>query len=152
MKFLDIESLSLDDENIACDLFENSLKEYDKYFETIKHRFSKSFLRLYFNNQGFHDWFVINVSIESDNNKISNVFVDIKDMHAKKYIRVKYHGVNKFQQSFNAEHFEKYSWDTYGYDEFIEHDNNLLSHEVFFPSGSFYKIYFKSISAVFLKD
>jgi len=45
--------------------FREACDAYSKYFDTIKDRLSKTFLSLYYKNDGFHDSLITNINIES---------------------------------------------------------------------------------------
>lgn len=48
-------------------------------------------------------------------------------------------------------HFQ-YGFDNYGYDEFLEVDENILSHEILFASDATILVYFKYISIKKVKE
>lgn len=70
-----------------------------------------------------------------------------------------YKGVTKVQIDYEDEKTKEnkarrfqYGFDDYGYDEFLEVDENTLSHEILFDSDATILVHFKQISIKRVKD
>ncbi len=120
---------------------ENALK-YNTYFETIKGNLPNSFLKLYNEFSGFHDFEIYNMIVQN------RIFVlKIKKRTTK--ICITY---NNFQslicnsnlEGENLQISQNLEW---GYDEFLLEGSELLSHSIITSSGLELNISFESIDA-----
>jgi hypothetical protein len=120
---------------------------YSTTFETIKIRLSQKFLKTYLNNYGFHDFQVKNIVIAHKEYGFKNpILVDIYVMDGINTFKITYKCIKKF----NVNYEEGIGWedrrgfDDWGYGEFLPIDEQTLSHEILFASGSTILIHFKN--------
>jgi len=132
-------------------LWEEWDKEYAKYFDVIKDKLPKGFIKLYYSNYGFHDFIISNISVQ---NKWPNkIRIDI-ELHSDypmakkggKVISLTYRGVNHY--SMVAPEGKQWSsknmqWLT---SEFYLHDNGLWSHRIMCDGNCELVVFFKNIS------
>lgn len=134
--------------------WEKNCKEYALVFEKIKERLPKGFLKIYMKEHGFHDFHLKNVQvIHADEGYRNPISVSIEVGSEKNVWEITYTGVTKVQINYEDEKAEEnmkrrfqYGFDDYGYNEFLEVDDNILSHEVLFASEATILVHFKKIS------
>lgn len=126
----------------------HNCEAYWKVFETIKHRLSKKFLKVYSENDDFHDCDFLSFEVTqpqrwaSDPVKVRIVISDGEFKWTLTYKQVKKAMMN--YDSETDEHMSKWGVHTWGYDEFLPKDDAYLTHEVLFASGASILIEFKN--------
>lgn len=127
--------------------WENNSKAYYEIFETIKNRLSIKFLKTYFGNHGFHDFQIKDIVLTHKEYGLKNpISVDIYITDSVDTFKITY----KYIKKFNVNYEEVEGWgdrrgfDDWGYDEFLPIDEQTLSHEILFASGSTILIHFKN--------
>lgn len=135
-------------------------KEYAQVFEKVKQRLPKGFFKIYMKEHGFHDFHLKNFQVihgsEGYKNPVS-VSLEIED--GENTWNILYKGVTKVQINYQDEKAKEdkirrfqYGFDDYGYDEFLEIDENTISHEILFASDATILVHFKQISIRKIKD
>lgn len=127
--------------------WEKNSKAYSAIFEAIKLRLSQKFLKTYLSNHGFHDFQIKNIVLTHKKYGVkSPISLDIYITDSMNTFKITYKNVKKF----NVNYEEAESWankrgfDDWGYDEFLPVDEQTLSHEILFASGSTILIHFKN--------
>lgn len=115
--------------------YEKNLKAYTEQLQTIKDRIHASFWRIYEREQGFHDYFITGFYYTD-----SNLCITIK--HHGDCFKLTYIGVQSYKITMDDLYHNSnaFSW---GYDEFLPIDDQLLSHEIVFPSRATFKVIFR---------
>jgi hypothetical protein len=134
--------------------WEKNNKEYASLFEKVKQRLPKSFLKIYMREHGFYDFHLKNLKVIHGSEGFKNLIsVSIEIGDEEKTWNIMYKGVTKVQINYEDENAQEnnkrrfqYGFDDYGYDEFLEVDDNILSHEILFASDATILIHFKHIS------
>lgn len=129
-------------------------KEYAQIFENVKERLPKGFLKIYMKEHGFHDFHLKSFEIIHVSEGYKNpVSVSMEIEEGENTWNILYKGVTNVQINYENEKAEEdkvrrfqYGFDDYGYDEFLEVDENILSHEILFASDATILIHFKHIS------
>lgn len=137
--------------NDNIEILEKQIEEYNVYFnKVIKNCLPKQFIDSYLKYNGFHDFEIISLNSNTSTRKetYSNIIITLYNNVDDKTIKIVYNSVIKLQNDFNKNHFEQWSYDDYGIDEFIKLDNGFYSHEVYFPSESYYYVEFKEIEII----
>lgn len=128
--------------------WEKNSKEYSAIFETIKFRFSQRFLKTYLINHGFHDFQIKNIVFTHKEYGFKNpisIVVYITDNE--NTFKITYKCVKKFDVNYEEDGEDWHArrgFDDWGYDEFLPIDEQTLSHEILFASGSNILIHFKN--------
>lgn len=129
-------------------------KEYAQIFEKVKERLPKGFLKIYMREHGFHDFHLKNFQVIHANEGFKNpISVSLKVDDGENTWNIMYKGVTKVQINYedekakgnNIRRFQN-GFDDYGYDEFLEVDENILSHEILFASDATILVHFRHIS------
>lgn len=147
MRYISINDYYGDDD----DLIAERISEYNKYFnENVKKCLSELFVQQYLNFNGFHDWDVISseVNVFAYEKNQKELIITLFNKANKITKKIFYKNIRVYKTDFNEEHFRQWSYDEYVIDEFLRLDNDYLSHEVYFPSGSSYYVEFQSIEIV----
>lgn len=137
--------------NDNIEVLEKQIEEYNIYFnEVIKNCLPKQFIDKYLKYNGFHDYEMISLKSNASTREetYSDIIVTLYDNTVNKTVKIAYNGVVKIQNDFNKDHFEQWSYDDYGIDEFNKLDKGFYSHKVYFPSGSYYYVEFKNIDII----
>lgn len=129
-------------------------KEYTQVFEKIKERLPKGFLKIYLKEQGFHDYHLKNVEVIHGSEGYKNpISVSLEIQAGENIWNIIYKGVTKIRVDYEDENIKSHrarrlqrGFDDYGYDEFIEVDENTISHEILFASDATILVHFKKIS------
>lgn len=122
-------------------------KAYSIVFEEIKNRVSHEFLKTYLNNHGFHDFQITKIEVLDSTNGFKNpISIDIYISEEEDTYKITYRNIEKFNINYqeDEESEEKTGFDDWGYDEFLPVDEQTLSHEILFASGSTILIHFKN--------
>ncbi|WP_035294319.1 hypothetical protein [Clostridium sp. KNHs214] len=122
-------------------------KAYSEIFDLIKVRLSQKFLRTYLSNHGFHDFQIKNIVLTHKEYGFKNpISLDIYVTDSVNTFKITYKCIKQF--CVNYEEIEGWAarrgFDDWGYDEFLPVDEQTLSHEILFASGSTILIYFKN--------
>lgn len=123
-------------------------KAYSEIFDLVKFRLSQKFLRMYLGNHGFHDFQIKNIVLTHKEYGFKNpISLEIYVTDSVNTFKITYKCIKKFYV--NYEEIEedwsaRRGFDTWGYDEFIPVDEQTLSHEILFASGSTILIHFKN--------
>lgn len=140
------------DERSEAELeWEKNNKEYSIIFEAIKNRFSKKFLKTYLNNYGFHDFHIKEFQIVHKEYKCKNpISINLIITDEINIWKITYKYVRKISVNYQEEIMQQNDWwngrvgfDDWGYDEFLPIDEQTLSHEILFASGSTILVHFK---------
>lgn len=134
--------------------WEKNSKEYALIFEKVKERLPKGFLKIYMKEHGFHDYNLKNFQVIHAKEGFRNpIAVSIKIEDGKNTWNIMYKAVTKVQVNYEDEQAKEnikrrfqYGFDDYGYNEFLEVDEKILSHEILFASGATILVHFKHIS------
>lgn len=134
--------------------WEKNNREYAQIFERVKQRLPKGFLKTYMKERGFHDYHLKNFQVIHGMEGFKNpIAVTIEIENGQNAWRIIYKGVTKIAVNYKDEQANEiskrrfqYGFDDYGYDEFLEVDENVLSHEILFASESTILLHFKRIS------
>lgn len=129
-------------------------EEYEKKFNIVKGRLTKAFLKVYSKEKRFHDYKLRNFQIIQEKISYKNpVSVSMEVFIKERAWKIIYKGVTKIQINYEDENYPsndkrcfQYGFDDYLDDEFLEVDNNMLSHEILFASYASVLIHFKRIS------
>ncbi|WP_315122428.1 hypothetical protein [uncultured Clostridium sp.] len=122
-------------------------KVYSEIFESVKNRFSKKFLKTYLSNQGFHDFQIKNIVLTHKEYEFKNpISLDIYVTDSINTFKITYKCIRKLNVNYaEVEGWgERRGFDDWGYDEFLPVDEQTLSHEILFASGSTILIHFKN--------
>lgn len=150
-----LSSDSSEERENAKEQWKKNLKEYGEEFEKIKHKLPKKFLEIFMEECGFHDYYLNNFQIIHGNHGYKNpvkVIITITDTESTWdiiYTGIKEIGVKYVSEPYvRPGKIKKYydGFDTYGYNEFYEVDENNLSHEILFASGATILVCFNKIS------
>jgi hypothetical protein len=122
---------------------ENSIA-YLNYFETIKNKLSKTFLALYYRNNGFHDGMIKNMSIEYF--KSRQRILKIRIMISKMEFELKYLGVQALSITCppNGNLIKDILY--WGYDELELKGDSQWNHRIFCANDTEFDIVCKRIS------
>lgn len=129
--------------------------EYSKIFEYVKKRLPKAFLKIFMEEHGFHDCHLKNFEIIHGKAGYKDpVEVVITITNTEDTWNVIYKGIKEISVRYVSSPYiqpgkiRKYhdGFDEYGYNEFYEVDENILSHEILFASGATIFICFNKIS------
>lgn len=129
---------------------------YFKIFQEVKKLLPKNFLKIYTKEYGFHDYKLKDFEIiHGEKGYTDPVAINILISNKEKtwkltYKKIKKIVINYKQQPdiFNRKRREYEGFDDYGYDEFFQVDDKILSHEILFASGSTILIHFEKISII----
>jgi len=127
--------------------WERNNKAYSAIFETIKIRLSQKFLKTYLSNDCFHDFKIKNTVLTQKEYGFKNpVSVDVYVTDSNNTFRITYKCVKKFNVNYEEaeDMVNKRGFDDWGYDEFSSIDEQTVSHEIIFASGSTILIHFKN--------
>ena len=101
-------------------IWSNNAEKYAKYFESIKKYLPKRFLKVYLNEEGFHDYVInsinIDTSVKDRKNNLSRMRVELKS--GQRDFTVELSGVSAFKIDISDKSYcicGKLSW---GYAEF----------------------------------
>ena len=122
-------------------------KAYCEIFETIKVRLSQKFVKTYLSNYGFHDFQIKNLVLNHKQYGYKKpISLDIYITDGVDTFKITYKCIKKFNISYEACEgwLERTGFDDWGYDEFLPIDEQTLSHEILFASGSTILIHFKN--------
>lgn len=155
-----INSESVEERESASTKWDNNLEEYCQIFEKIKKLLPKKFLKIYMEQEGFHDYNLKNFEIihgeigYRDPVAVSIVITNTEHTWNISYNKIKKIAINYEQESDICERKRKKyrGFDDYGYDEFFQIDEKTLSHEILFASGATVLVYFQKISIVEIKN
>lgn len=141
-----INSVSFEEKQLAIKQWEENLKIYWKKFEQIRGRISKSAFDIMKNS--FHDCRLCNLQLNhAPFGQLEPIQVIITVTDGENFWQIKYKGIQKIKLDFEqgTSSFEKRrGFDTWGYDELLTFDDNLLSHEILFASGATLLVIFKN--------
>lgn len=122
-------------------------KAYSEIFESVKNRFSKKFLKIYLSNHGFHDFHIKNILITHKEYGFKNpISIDIYVTDSVNTFKITYKCIKKFSVNYKEDEDDwayRRGFDDWGYDEFLPIDEQTLSHEILFASGSTILVHFK---------
>lgn len=134
----------------ANDEWKTNIKLYKNEFKKAQVRLTKKFLKTLDKNNYFHDFYLNKMDIEEDDSKkkLFNLILTLK--HDKEVWTMKYINVNKINMNYSLE-YNKLGFGkglcTIGYSEFLEVNENLLSHEILFSSGGTILLWFEKVKA-----
>jgi hypothetical protein len=140
-------------ENSKAQWDENN-KEYEQIFEVVKRRLPKTFLSIYMKERGFHDYKLRNFQVIHEMQGFKNpISVVIEIENGEKKWHVVYKEVTRVEIDYKDDYTDEsdkrrlqYGFDDYGYDEFLEVNDKILSHEILFASDANILVHFKKIS------
>lgn len=126
--------------------WERNMKSYSEIFETVKTRLPKKFLKLYLDNQSFCDFQVKNIVLAQKSGNKNPVSVDIYVTDSVDTFKITYERIKKLCISFEeSNHCEgRGGFDDWGYSEIWPVDEQILSHEILFASGTTILIHFQN--------
>lgn len=127
--------------------WDNNSKIYFEVFEKVKVRLSQKFLKAYLSNHGFHDFQIKNIVLTQKEYGLKNpVSVDIYITDSVNTFKITYKCIKRFCVDYQgAEGWaDRRGFDDWGYDELLPVDEQTLSHEILFASGSTILIHFKN--------
>lgn len=142
-----INSLSYQEKLNAKATWEQNREAYWKSFSSLINRISK---KAYNNlsNKGFHDYELHDIRIIDHRRNSSNLIEVILQITDRDEMwQVKYKKITAIQVSYGLDNENITSgrgFDTWGYDELLPVDENILSHEILFASGATIKVCFKN--------
>lgn len=151
-----LNSDNANERNIARQQWDENSSKYSGVFENVKKMPPKNFLKVYYANYGFHDYQLVKFDILNDSmtrRKAVNANLIIGD--GENTWNISYKNISKISIEYNyvnPEFQHNYGFDDYGYDEFIEVDKEIISHEILFASGATLLIHFRKISVVKVKN
>ena len=122
-------------------------KAYSEVFKLAQDKLSKTFLKNYLLNHGFHDFHVQSITINNNEEVGKNgISIDICVRDRVSRWKITYKKVVKFNINYDlgVHGDSRISIDDWGYDEFIPADEHSLSHEILFASGATLFIQFKN--------
>lgn len=142
----DLWKLFTDDPDVAVIEYEKRYLEYQKDFNEAKKHLSKKFLNIYNQNDGFHDFEILSFSLSDPCYKKGKTAELIIKNYNSMY-KISYKTVSYVHINYDMVLYENNkNRDILGYDEFIILDEEQISHEVLFLSGSTIKIIFYKLS------
>lgn len=127
--------------------WDRNYEVYSEIFESVKIRFSQKFLKTYLKNHGFHDFRVKNIVLTHKEYGVKNpISIDIYVTNSVDTFKITYKHIKKFNVNYEEAEVwgDRRGFDDWGYDEFLPIDEQTLSHEILFASGSTILIYFKN--------
>lgn len=132
---------------------ENS-KKYSEEFNKVKELLPEHFMEIYRSNNDFHDFLLTSLKLVKNKTKIFPfVDLEISIFDGKDNYKIVYSSISKLDIKGNYNNYEieylkkkKNTFDSWGYDEFGLINNNVLSHEILFLSGSTIYVQFAKIS------
>ena len=134
--------------------WEKNDEAYSKVFDEISKKLPKSFVKIYLENKGFHDYYLEKVEIadtggfRARHRPKYSVEVNLSIKYFDDQWRITYKNVKNISIVQPKEGmFDKWAgFDDWGYDEFSMIDNKTFTHEILFASGYSILIYFEDIS------
>jgi hypothetical protein len=139
----DINSES-DAERKAADIqWDENLEKYTKRFEKLSRRLSKSVVNFY-KTSSLHDYKLEDIQINHELKKykyLVNVNIVLNNGISK--LALKYRNVKKIEMNYNDAQFDR-GFDDVGYEEILDVDERILSHEILFASGATILIHFEN--------
>lgn len=132
----------------ATEEWEKNSHEYSLIFERVKQKLSQKFLKIYLSNYGFHDYRLVKFNIIHQKYGVLNpISLSIIITDGDNIWEIKYKNIRKVNVNFengNDEFNKRRGFDDWGYDEFLEVNENTLSYEILFASGANILIHFKN--------
>lgn len=134
----------------ANDEWKANIELYKEEFKKVESRFTKSFLKVLRANDYFHDFSFNGFEVQQNNkNKFSKVM--IKLTNGDRFYEIIYNDVRKVNVDYSADANELgfgNGFCSYGYNEFLEVSDKLLSHEILFSSGATILIWFTKVNII----
>lgn len=136
---------SINEEQIRADLmWKNNVKAYVERFDKLSNRISKKVYNI-LKHVNFHDYEIKLIKIDQPKEN-RDIQVVILISNSKDTWEIKYRCIKRI--SINYDSIPKYllglGFDSWGYHELLDVDENTLSHEILFASGASIIIYFKN--------
>lgn len=144
-------------ERIKAELeWDKNDKNYAKTFQSLKNRFSPELLKIYMDNHGFHDFYLVDINIVNEKLGLKKpIQIKITVTDSQKVWEITYNGIKQLLINYNLNNkplgFGK-GFSSWGYDEFLEVDERTLSHEILFASGASIRILFEKIKIKEVKE
>ncbi|MEQ8156035.1 MAG: hypothetical protein ABRQ25_14285 [Clostridiaceae bacterium] len=134
--------------------WEKNDAEYYEIFQNVSKFLSKGFLKIYWQEHGFHDYKLRNFEVIHGEKgyvypvEFSIVITNGDNVWNIVYKKIKKISINYQQQPDVLKRKKRVyeGFDDYGYDEFFQVDDKTLSHEILFASGATILIHFEKIS------
>ena len=130
-------------------------EEYTKVFDKVKNKLPKKFLKIYMKEYGFHDYHIKDFEIINEKSGYKDpVTVKIIITNGINTWDITYKKIKKIVVNYEQEpdlfpgmgrRFYG-GFDDYGFDEFFEIDDKVLSQEILFASDATILIHFEKIS------
>ena len=123
---------------------------YVEEFKKIESRFTKNFLKVLRDNDYFHDFSLNGFVVQRNSkNKFSKVILQLTNGGSN--YELIYNDVMKLNVNYSTDANElgfDNGFSTYGYNEFLEVSDKLLSHEILFSSGATILVWFTKIRKI----
>lgn len=132
--------------------WEENVNIYAEIFEKLKSRLSKKFLNIYTKENEFHDYTLKNIEVIHGPYGYKDPVKVIITIYNEDYEwEIIYINIYKISLEYNRINYNtrrqfKYGFDDYKYDEFLEINEKILSHEILFGSGATFLVQFEKIS------
>lgn len=127
-------------------LWEENIKSYHERYKSLESRLSKKVFN-FFLKKDLHDFQIESLVIEHENKGYrKTIKVTILVTNGNEKWQLSYKGIKKilFDYDINKALSENRGFDDWGYDELLDVDENILSHEILFASETKILIYFKN--------
>lgn len=137
----DINSESEAERQAADMQWDENIKKYAKRFNKLLHRLPKSVYNFY-KTSSLHDFKLEDIQITHELKKYK-YFVHVKIVLTNGVSKweLKYRNVKKIEMKYNDAQFDR-GFDDLGYEEILDVDEKILSHEMLFASGTVILVYF----------
>lgn len=134
-------------------IWNKNVKEYNILFNKVKCRLSKKFLKIYEKEDNFHDYKLKGISIIQGKYGFTNpIRISLVIYNEINTWQLDYTKIEKISIDYNkvddipSRTKEFYvGFDDFSYDEVLEVNDKILSHEILFASGTILLIHFNKI-------
>lgn len=136
-------------------MWDKAYEEYHRYFQTIKNKIPRKFLKLYYENYGFHDAPIQEISIQNIGRQLSEITFIIEldnKLYQIKYKKVQYYSFTVPSNKSWIGNSSKYGFGvmSWGYDEF-EAEGNVLTHRILCDHNCEFEITCRNIAVEMIK-
>lgn len=137
---------NIEEKNTAHDQWMQNIKEYEERYRLLENRLSKKSFNLL--KQNFlHDYRMNDFTIcHKDLGRQNPISIDITFTNSQEIWMISYKKVNKLEINYLKQKgfYSERGFDTLGYYELLDIDEETLSHEFLFASGTTLLIYFSN--------
>ena len=127
------------------ELWDINDKQYSEYIQTVENKLPKVFIKIYYDNHGFHDYHVKKIAIDCFEKSKFNISITLT--HRADIFLLKYTGVIAINFDIPLNHDWMGGKMEWGYDEFELLENGIWEHRILCDFDCEFHIRFKTISA-----